>query len=159
MKKRHLLFILFGVLFALLGSYREYFFVNVNNIMTIMYYGQPTEMAIPDHLYFLSTLPYKTVYYLKYIFTIIYFLAFFILSYVCLKYLAPGSGLTKWLIYLYLLIVVLSGISMLWAYFVKVNLQDSEYTISRWLMGIAQSPLPVLFFLATAKLYPRSDSK
>lgn len=41
---------------------------------------------------------------------------------------------------------------MLWAYFVKVNLESDEYSVSRWLMGIAESPLPVLFFIATSKL-------
>jgi hypothetical protein len=47
---------------------------------------------------------------------------------------------------------VLSAIAMIWAYFVKLDLGDDEYTFSRWLMGIAQSPLPVLFLLATSKL-------
>jgi len=41
---------------------------------------------------------------------------------------------------------------MLWAYFIKVKLDTDEYSLSRWLMGIAQSPLPALFFIATAKL-------
>jgi hypothetical protein len=57
------------------------------------------------------------------------------------------------------LLLFLSAAAMLWAYFIKGNLQDNEYTFSRWVMGIAQSPLPVLFLLAAEHLNARLNEK
>ncbi len=157
LKNKYLLFFLFGLVFIFFGSYREYFFISINNIMTIKYYGKPTSMAVPNSLMFIYNLDYKTIYYLKYPLTILSFLLFYGLSFWCLKSLTNDKNLLKWLTYSYLVLLLLSTISMLWAYFVKVKLQDDEYTFSRWLMGIAQSPLLVLFFLASSKLMEKKD--
>ncbi|MGZ3885323.1 MAG: hypothetical protein ACXVP0_07940 [Bacteroidia bacterium] len=152
LKHKAVLFIFFGILFIALGYYREFFFVHINNIATIKYYGKPTGLPVPGSMRFINTLSYKTIYYLKYPLTILSFLLFYGLSLWCLKTLTNDKKLLKWLTYSYLLLLLLSSVSMLWAYFVKVNLQDDEYTFSRWLMGIAQSPLVVLFLLAASKL-------
>ncbi len=159
MKNKVVLFIFFGLMFILLGLFREWFFLNVNNIAYIKYYGKATELAVPDVLIFIYNMEYETIYYLKYPFTILSFLAFYGLSFWSLKSLTKDQTLLKWLSYSYLLILFLSIIAMLWAYFVKVNLQDDEYTFSRWLMGIAQSPLVVLFLMAASKLVPDKNLK
>ena len=159
MKNKILLFIFFGIMFVFLGLFREWFFLNINNIATIKYYGTPTEMAVPKILTFIYNMEYKTIYYLKYPFTVLSFLCFYGLSFWCIKLLTNDKNLMKWLTYSYLIILVLSTTAMLWAYFVKVNLQDDEYTFSRWLMGIAQSPLVVLFLLASSKLIADKNLK
>jgi hypothetical protein len=151
MKNKYLLFILFGVLFILLGLYREYLFVNINNLMYLKYYGHST-LPVPDELSFLNSLSYKTIYYIKYPFTILSFLSFYGLSYWCLKSLTKDKNLLKWLMYSYLVLLLLSLSSMVMGYVIKMRLQDDEYTFSRWLMGIAQSPLVLLFILASSKL-------
>ncbi|MDP3146184.1 MAG: hypothetical protein Q8N66_12305 [Bacteroidota bacterium] len=45
---------------------------------------------------------------------------------------------------------------MIYGYFVNGRLQDDEYTVSRWLLGIAQSPIICLILIASEKLYPKS---
>jgi hypothetical protein len=157
MKNKLLKYLLFAVLFGMLGYFREFFFVNVNNIMYNKYYGDQVE--IPESLSFLEAQSYQTIYYLKYLFTIISFCLFFLLSYYCVKNLSIQPGLVKWLKYSYALLLFLSAAAMLWAYFIKGNLQDNEYTFSRWVMGIAQSPLPVLFLLAAEHLNARLNEK
>ena len=148
--KIYLLF-LFSILFWVLGYYREFFFGHLNNTMYYLYHGNTTVPVHPQFQIFLS-LSYKTLYYLKYVFTLLSFVLFFTLSYYCLKLLTEDKKILKWFTYSYLVLLILSAVLMLWSYFVRVNLDSDEYSISRWLMGIAQSPLPALFFMATYKL-------
>jgi hypothetical protein len=148
---KYLIFLVFGLLFGSLGFYREYFFANINNVMYLQYNGDTTVPVNPSFQMFLE-LPYKTVYYLKYLFTFVFVGMFFLLSYWCIKYYTNDKKLLKWFTYSYLVLLLLSSVLMLWAYFIKVKLDTDEYSLSRWLMGIAQSPLPALFFIATAKL-------
>lgn len=151
LKNKYLLFILFFLMFGTLGLYREYFFGNYNNVMYFLYNGNTTVPVRSDFQYFLG-LSYKTAYYLKYIFTLVFFGAFFALSYFSVKVFVSDKKILKWFTYSYLVLLLLSSVLMLWTYFFRTNFESDEYSVSRWLMGIAQSPLPALFFIATAKL-------
>ena len=151
MNRKYIWFSIFGLLFIILGLSREFFFVHLNNIMYLKRGGE-TVLAVPQILSGFNSLEYNTIYYLKYIFTFLSFLIFYLLSYFCLKVLTQNINLLKWLKYSYAILLMLSIFAMLWACFVTKNLQDDEYTFSRWLMGIAQSPLVALFFLASEKL-------
>ena len=157
LKNKYLLFFIFCLLFGALGLFREYFFGYYNNALYFMYNGETTVPVDGFFKIFLS-LSYKTAYYLKYVFTVTFFILFFTLSYFCLKLLLGDKKILKWFTYSYLVLLLLSMVLMLWAYFVSVNLESDEYSVSRWLMGIAQSPLPVLIFLATSKLNPMKQT-
>lgn len=146
-----MIFGVYGLLFIGLGLFREYFFIHINNIMTLKYYGT-TSLPVPGHFSWYAGLAYETMYYLKYIFTGIFFLIFYLLAYFCLRSLTENKILLKWLSLTYAVLLILCIISMAWAYFVRMKLQDDEYTFSRWLMGIAQSPLIALFFIASSRL-------
>jgi hypothetical protein len=45
---------------------------------------------------------------------------------------------------------------MVYGYFVHGVLDKDEYTLSRWLMGIAQSPIICLILTASEQLYKKS---
>ena len=70
--------------------------------------------------------------------------------------LTAGKYLSKILVYSYLILFMLAGLSLLAGYFINGRLQDDEYTLSRWLMGIAQSPIICLILLASEKLYHKT---
>lgn len=156
-KNNYINLVIFVLLFGLFGFYRDYFFANYNNAMYFMYNGDTTVPVRPDFKWLLA-LSYKTVYYMKYIFTILFVAGFYGLSAWCLKLFTRSKNLLKWLTYSYLVLLFLSSLLMLWSYFVKVKLDSDEYSVSRWMMGIAQSPLPVLFFLATKNLVKNENS-
>jgi general stress protein CsbA len=65
----------------------------------------------------------------------------------------------KWIIYIYAILLVLSGISMTYNYLINNQLNGDEYTFSRWLMGIAQSPLVAFFMIASSKLYNKFQTE
>lgn len=153
MKYKWLLFFLF--LFWLFGYSREFFFVQLNNIMYEKYYGHTT-LPIADIMSLFNSFSYTTLYYSKYFYTLIWVAIFFLINYLALKKLSPEKKLRRFLIYSYSILLLLSGISMAYGYFINNRLQDDEYTLSRWLLGIAQSPIICLILLASEKLYNKS---
>ncbi len=150
--KNSLKYMLFIIIFAILGFSREFLFVNTNNQLFKLYYHNE-DIKIPPSLDFITHLEYSTLYYLKYVFTIIYFLAYLFTSYFAVKLICQIKNNAKWIIYIYAILLVLSGISMTYNYLINNQLNGDEYTFSRWLMGIAQSPLVTFFIIASSKLY------
>lgn len=48
---------------------------------------------------------------------------------------------------------------MLYNYLINNQLGGDEYSFSRWLMGIAQSPLVAFFIIASGKLYNKFQTE
>lgn len=142
------------VIFAFLGFSREFLFVNINNQLYKLYYNNPS-ILIPESLRFIESFEYKTLYYLKYPLTLIYFLTYFFVSYFSVRILINLKKYTIWVIYIYALLLILAGITMAYNYFINQDLGGEEYTFSRWLMGIAQSPLVAFFIIAAGTLYKK----
>lgn len=149
--------IFFLLLFGCLGYFREFFFVNLNNIMFRKYYNH-TDLPIPSVMLVFDSFSYKTLYFSKYVYTSVWVAVFFVANYMAIKKLSEQKILLKFLIYSYLILLSLAAIAMLYGYFINERLQDDEYTISRWLLGIAQSPIICLILIASEKLYPKSTS-
>lgn len=156
--KNSLKYIFFIALFALLGFSREFLFVNTNNQLFKLYYHNE-DIKIPESLDFITHFQYSTLYYLKYLFTIVYFLAYLLTSYFAVKQISRNKKNALWVLYIYALLLVLSGISMAYNYLINNQLNGDEYTFSRWLMGIAQSPLIAFFMIASGKLYHKFQTE
>jgi hypothetical protein len=110
-------------------------------------------------LSFFNQFDYDTLYYIKYPLTVLYFLAYFFTSYFTIKQLSSHKKIAQSAIYIYLILLALASISMLYNYFVNEKFDGDEYTFSRWLMGIAQSPLVAFFMLASSKLYNKFQTE
>jgi len=149
---------LFIILFAVLGFSREFLFVNVNSRLYSLYYHHST-YKFPSSLAFLSDMDYNNLYFMKFPLTILYFLAYFFTSYFAVRSISLHKKNALWVIYIYALLLVLSGISMGYNYIINNQLGGSEYTFSRWLMGIAQSPLVAFFVIASGKLYNKFQTE
>lgn len=139
---------LFLLFFVLLGLFREYIFLNINNVIYFKYYKNTT-VPIPFGFGWLTKLSFEQLYFLKYPLTIIFVIIFFISNFFFLKQMQVYPLYIKILILCYILIIITSAILMLYAYYFHQRLDDNEYSISRGLMGLAQSPLIsfVLFVL------------
>ncbi|MGZ4089416.1 MAG: hypothetical protein ACXVNO_01760, partial [Bacteroidia bacterium] len=97
-----------------------------------------------------------TLYKLKYPFTLLFILFFGTLSFFAVRFILGTKKLWRWVVYSYLILLTLAGLSMLFGYVVNQRLADDEYTLSRWLLGIAQSPIICLILLAAENLYKKS---
>jgi hypothetical protein len=149
-------FILFLILFATLGYFREFFFVYINVILYEKYYHSVSDAPFPEIMNFFRRYSYDTLYYSKYVYTLLWVLIYFAANFFALKKLTEHRYFIQLLTYAYLLMFFLAGSSMAYGYIVHGHLQDDEYTVSRWLMGIAQSPIICLILVASEKLYNKS---
>lgn len=145
-------FLLFFLLFAFVGYFREKFFVEYNYMMYAKYYNKSLDFPFSASVSAFSGYNYSTLYYLKYLFTFLSLIIFAGLSFLSVKYILNEKKLLKWVIYSYVLLLTLAGLSMLFGYIVNQRLQDDEYTLSRWLVGIAQSPIITVVILASHQL-------
>ncbi len=151
-------YIFFIALFAFLGFTREFVFVNLNSRLYSLFYKH-YDFHLPDSLFYFNQFDYSTLYFIKYPLTILYFLAYFFASYFTVKQLCDHKKIAQSIIYIYLLLLALASISMLYNYFINEKFDGGEYTFSRWLMGIAQSPLVAFFILASSKLYNKLQTE
>lgn len=146
--------LLFFLLFAIIGYYRESFFVNLNNIIYMKYYNRTGALAVPGIMKVFERFSYDQLYYMKYPFTLVWTGIFFACNYFALKKLAGNDRLLRRILVIsYILMLAMAFLAMGYGYFIQNRLKDDEYTLSRWLLGIAQSPLICLILLASEKLY------
>jgi len=152
--------ILFFLIFGITGYLRERFFEHLNIILAGLYRNTDEYALIgikmPTVMRPFSQMSYAALYYSKYLFTLIWSIIFFIISYFALKKLASNKNILKFLTWSYLLLLILAGISMAIGYLINSTLKNDEYTFSRALLGIAQSPIICLILLASQKLYSKS---
>ena len=144
---------LFLLLFGVLGYFREFFFVQINNILYQKYYGTETTLPVASVMKVFQFFSYSNLYYSKYLFTIFWAVLFYFFNLLAIKTLSKNIALIKFLNYGYLILFILAAISMAYGILINNHMEDSEYTLSRWLLGIAQSPIICLILLASEKLY------
>ena len=146
------------MLFAILGFSREFIFVNINAQLFDLFYGH-TDFKLPNSLSYFASMNYNKLYYLKYVLTLLYYIIYFVVTYFAVKIICVDKKYTRLIIYIYALLLLLSVISMAYNYIFNSNLDGDEYTFSRWLMGIAQSPLVAFFMIAANKLYEKIQTQ
>ena len=145
------------LLFGVCGYFREFFFVHMNNIMYMVYYKRTSALAVPRVMKVFERFDYPTLYYSKYFFTILWLLIFYSANHFALKKLSDLPVFRRILLYSYCIMFLLSALAMGYGYLTTGSLQNDEYTLSRWLMGVAQSPIICLILLASEKLYIKSQ--
>jgi hypothetical protein len=157
-KFKNLLLVL--LVFACAGYIRERFFEHLNIIMTGVYRGTDLYAIIghkrPAIMSMFASWSYAQLYYSKYIFTVVWMLIFYLISYIALKKITGSAFFLRILTWTYGLLFLIAACSMVIGYFVTGSLQNDEYTVSRWLLGITQSPIICLILLAASKLYNQS---
>ncbi len=156
--KKALTYLLFLGLFAGLGFSRDFIFVGINTQLYKLYYGH-AEITIPRVLHIITTVDYTTLYYSKYALTLAYLLLYFLVTFLCIRALCADKKFSRWAVYIYALLLILSVIIMVSGYVINKRLDSEEYTFSRWLMGIAQSPLVAFFLVASSTLYQSFQNK
>lgn len=158
--KLWLKYLVFFSIFAILGFTREFLFVNINNQLYKLYYGH-SNLPVPESLSFIKQFDFDTLYYSKYPLTILTYLIYFLVSFYSVRVLTGNKKYGIWVVYIYALLLILASITMAYNYFINHNLGGGEYTFSRWLMGIAQSPLVAFFIIAAGALFTKfqTDSK
>lgn len=150
--------VLFLLVFWVAGYFREWVFVSINDMISYKFHNQINPRPLNFLLTYLNQFDYTYLYYSKYFLTFGFAGLFFFLQYILLKRIRAEKILLKSLFYGYLLLIVVSGLTMTWGYLFSSTGLLVEYRVSRWLMGVAQSPIICLFLLAAEQLLKSNSS-
>jgi hypothetical protein len=144
--------VLFILLLAALGFFRENLFVSINSILYNKLYNDnfPTTW----YLSFLYAFSYQTIYIAKWFITPFFAFIFWFTQKQFLWVLFHEKKLTRWLSILYLSLFLLAGIFFVagWA----LGDINKGYTFSRLFMGLLQSPVACMILIPTAYLYKQT---
>lgn len=141
------------ILIITTGFVREFVFVNINEQMRFLWFqSEPSQMS--SVLNFLSNWTYWQLYYLKWILTLGFTLVFFGETILLARY-ALGNWFIKEIAFLYVALFALSGFIFTF-YYIFSDANDG-YLIARYLMGMAQSPVPAMIIIPA--LYLRTSLK
>lgn len=157
MKSRYLRFlaIVIGIIvIASTGFYREFFFVNINEQMRFLWYGNEVSM-MSEKLSFLSSFDYWTLYYLKWTMTLVFSGVFMLETSAFLKVVYQKFYWQE-VIFIYGLLLIVSA--ALFKGYALFDEHESGYLLSRYFMGIAQSPVPLMLLVPAIGLRNRLKS-
>lgn len=149
MNRKALYVILLVIGILLLGSFREFTFLNINFQLQYMYYDTEYYRVAP-FFHFLNNFEYSTIYYSKWLLTGGFALAFLILSVLMIKVLFNQRRLITITVASYIILCTVAAIS--YALGKLAGSTDTGYTIARFLMGLLQSPVVLMFLVLAFKL-------
>ena len=126
----------------ILGFLREFIFVHINAHLFALWYEEPSEAT--DLIPFMKQMDYYPLYYSKWILTVVFAVLFYaatagVLKVIFNRYFWRELGA------IYIVLLVFAGFAM--SIGALLNATDEAYTIARFLMGIAQSPLLLMVMI------------
>ena len=145
--------VLFILLLATLGFFRENLFVSINYILYSKLYNE--NYSPPLYLSFLNAFSYQPIYIAKWFITPVFAFVFWFTQKQFLTILFNEKKVTRWLSILYLSLFLLAGIFFV-AGWVLGDI-NKGYTFSRLFMGLLQSPVACMILIPTAYLYKKTN--
>lgn len=148
MNKRYLIAILLAAV-VLTGFFRESVFENINAHMWYLYYDNDRS-HLPSWLWLIGSLSYSQLYWLKWILTILFSALFLGMSCGIIHLIFDNKEMVKWTVYFYSGILLIAFVSFLSG---KISGKMEEaYLISRFFMGLIQSPFLLVFLIPAYQL-------
>lgn len=150
MKNNKLLFALSVVYFILLGLYREHLFVNINYQIAKIFYNNSFDYSLPADMKFLESFSSNTLYWGKFPLTLLFSLLYFVPSYYIIRRYYNKTTYNRITVYAYASVFALSLAVFGFGYFTRFYYDC--YLLSRFLMGIVQSPLLLMILFSAFKI-------
>lgn len=122
-------------------------------------YYHHTDLPIPSLMQPFEHFSYSFLYYSKYLYTVIFIALFFIIGHFGLKSICHSKKINQIHFYSYAVLLLLASVFMAYGLIINNRLQDEEYSFSRAIIGIAQSPVICFILLASNKLFNFSENK
>lgn len=133
-------------LFAFVWFYRETTFIYTNALISEIEYQTNNHFKMFLGLGFLKNCDLQTLYILKWLFTFIYAIVFWLLCLLLVKWFYTSAVNYKLTHFVYLALFALSFAAYSLGYLIS-ELQDYAYSFSRYLLGAAQSPLVAMLLI------------
>ncbi|MGL4598181.1 MAG: hypothetical protein ACRCYO_11650 [Bacteroidia bacterium] len=137
------------LLYVVLGFFREFLFVNINEQMRVAYYHSK-DSALASSMRFLEQYDYSTLYYSKFPLTLLFAILCCGLSCWVIYLLFRERSLVRFTIIAFVLVFVLGWLFFLLGYFSGNG--AFGYTIARFLAGMTESPALLVVLMASYRL-------
>lgn len=147
--KKYLLLLLILCIILFLGYYRDFVFVTINAILQAKDYE--AQYTPPASLQFLDQFPYGTLMNLKWLLTLLFSIVYLLVALVTLRVLFNKKRYNRITIGVYAVVMLISGMFMLTGYLFQGS-SAKMYEFSRYLMGMAQSPVILMILIPAFKL-------
>jgi hypothetical protein len=158
MKKARRYFVWFTIVFALvfLSFYRDYFFRCINALLMAWDYNM--DYPMPGHLKFFEQFDYSTIVNLKWLFTFLFALFFYLISIFSIHFHFSSRNYNR------ITTIVFIGLFVFSAFFIGAglilpSLSERMYEFARFLMGLAQSPFILMVLIPAFMLAEREKQK
>ena len=148
---KYALSFLIAALILCTGFFREFVFVNVNEQLVYLWFEHETTAMAPSLLSIFGNFSYWELYYTKWVLTGLFTVLFWLESLLAVKVLFEQWRWRELSIIYALLIAASVCIFSAWK---LADQTEDGYLIARFLMGLAQSPVPLM--LVIPALYLRA---
>jgi hypothetical protein len=155
-RRRNFLLFLIFVLILATGYIRDYVFKSINALMKAWDFDM--EYIMPPALRFFENMEYETIEQSKWILTLFFTLVYLAITMLTLKIIFPQRSWFRISAYTYGAIILISALLM-GIGFVAPSQAESMYGFSRYLMGLAQSPIVLMVLIPALKLSQQEKPK
>ncbi len=143
------LIVLLLLAYSILGFFREFLFVNINEQMRVTYYHAQDSVLAPS-MKFLESFSYSNLYYAKFPLTLVFAVIFCFLSCWVIYLMFSERRLVKFTLASFAFVFVLGWLFFLLGYFSGNG--EFGYTIARFLAGMTESPALLVVLMAAFRL-------
>jgi hypothetical protein len=157
-KRADVLFVLAVIVCLVsLGFIREHVFVNLNYQSAKVVYHDDFGYTLPASMTWLEGMSYAQLYWLKFPLTLLFAILYFAVSWVTVKRFFRGRRFIRWTVLVYALMFLVSLLLFLAGYF--IGKYEAFYSVSRYIMGIQQSPLLLMLLALAFNMAPLAESQ
>jgi hypothetical protein len=154
--KKIIWFISIACFILILGYYRDFVFKSVNAL--IQSYELNKVYSTPPSLSFFENFDYYALIKIKWILTLLFSLFYLAVSIISIKILFENNNYLRITIGVYIALALVSAIFMTTGYFFP-GISHNMYSFSRYLMGMAQSPIVLMILIPAFKISEKESSK
>lgn len=149
--KKNILIVFFILCYFAAGYLRDFVFVNINNqLYALVHKGYKEGGEVSKHFLFATALSYKQLYFAKWILTITFSALYWFIGTGLIQMLLEKQAYKKIFSIIYLNLVIIASLFTTAGYIISDN--TWTYNISRFLMGIAQSPLVIMILIPASAI-------
>jgi hypothetical protein len=135
----------FAAVFFILGYFRNFIFLSINNRASALYYNEPS-FVLSGILSFFNQFSYKDLITLKWILTFLFSVFFTLLSLATVSTLFHNQQYNSLCLILNIFVIVISVIFIFSGRFIA-SFSNSGFVISRSLIHLEQSPIITLIMV------------
>ena len=141
---------------VILGFTREFFFLHLNEQARVTYH-KATDSHVAESMQWLGNFTYSQLYYGKWLMTGLFTILFALLTWLIMKVVYPSIPAIRIVFIAYATLLAAAFICTLTGWMFE-SASEHTYTFSRFIMGIAQSPIPAAVLIPAWRLSARPSN-